>query len=78
MRALIAPSLFVSYLLTPLSDSAVNTIVKDVLTGRFTILLPQAIIEELAQTAIGKKYLARQIPIKRINDMVSTLLQVAG
>ena len=77
MRALIAPSLFVSYLLTPLSDSAVNT-VKDVLTGRFTILLPQAIIEELAQTAIGKKYLARQIPIKRINDMVSTLLQVAG
>jgi uncharacterized protein len=77
MRVLIDPNLFVSYLLTPSSDSSVNTIVKDALSGRFTLLLPQAIIEELAQTTIGKKYLAQQIPLKRINDTVSTLLQVA-
>ncbi len=77
MRALLDANLFVSYLLHPEWDSPSAQIIHAAVKGEFTLLLPEALLDELVQ-AIGRKpYLNRRIRREEMAVLAEVLKGVA-
>jgi uncharacterized protein len=57
MRALLDANVLISYLLTPAGDSPVVRIVEAGVLGRYTLLLPDALLRELGAAVAAKPYL---------------------
>ena len=77
MRALLDTNILISYLLTPDRDSPIVEIVQAAVLGRFTLLLPEALLEELAAKVGEKPYLARRIAPEELAELAEILGQVA-
>ncbi|GAB6062547.1 putative toxin-antitoxin system toxin component, PIN family [Deferrisoma palaeochoriense] len=61
LRALIDANLFVSYLLARRGGGEVEFVVEAGILGRYTILLPEELLEELSVVIRRKAYLASRI-----------------
>jgi putative PIN family toxin of toxin-antitoxin system len=77
MRVLLDTNIFISYLLSPQRESAINTIVRAAVSQRFVLLLPEALAQELVQTGRNKAYLAERIPVDTLDKFMAILAQVA-
>lgn len=77
MRALLDTNIFISYLLPSHQKGAIAAIVEAALSGAFTLLVPQELIEEFSRAVASKKYLARRISSQDADEFIRTLREVA-
>ena len=77
MRVVIDANVFIGYLLTPNDTGILHTIVDALYENRYTLLLFEDLIEEIAQVAIRKNKLAKRILVDEIDDLLTSLKAVA-
>lgn len=61
MRALIDTNVLISYLLLPKEVGSITDIFHAIRDGRFTLLLPEPLLQELTETVKSKPRLSRRI-----------------
>ncbi len=62
MRVLIDTNVFISYLLSPHGAGVIQEILAAAAGGKFVLLLPEALLEEILVTVTGKPRLSTRIP----------------
>lgn len=77
MRALLDTNVFISHLLTPGRGGSIQAIMEALLEGRFTLLLPDEALQELAETAANKPHLANKITPAQLALLRDLLQSVA-
>ncbi len=77
MRALLDTNVFISHLLTPGRGGAIQVIVEALLDGRFTLLLPDEALQELAETVVNRPHLANRITPTQLALLRDLLQSVA-
>lgn len=70
MRVLLDANLLLSFLLHPTRDSAAVCLVRAAFEGRFTLLVPKKLLDEIEAQGSGKAYLAARIPATALNGLV--------
>lgn len=75
MRVLIDTNVLISYLVQPGRQGAVGAVVQAALEGRFTLLMPQAVLDEVDVTVRSKPRLARRIPLRELELFKDLLTQ---
>ncbi len=73
MRVLIDSNVFISYLLTPHHAGSIQTIMAALSANAFTLLLPEALLEEIVVTVKRKPHLAKRIPPRKLQAFVNIL-----
>jgi uncharacterized protein len=76
MRLLLDANILISYLLTGSADSPVTRIVEVCVLGKATLLLPEALLEELTSRIVDKPYLKRHIEADEIAHLATILRSV--
>ncbi|MEZ4638031.1 MAG: hypothetical protein R2856_24235 [Caldilineaceae bacterium] len=76
MRLLLDANIFISYLLQPDEVSSITLIVEACVVGKATLLLPEALLAELAERVIHKPYLNARIQPEELAYLVTLLRQV--
>ena len=76
MRVLVDANVLISYLIVP-QQSAISRIMDAALQRRFTLLLPQALLEELVEAVTVKPRLRKRIRRESLDGLVSRLLIAA-
>lgn len=76
MRVLLDANLFVSYLLGPGRKGPVGAIVRAGVLGRFTLLVPAGLLEEIVGRVEGKTYLAERIRTEDMEELLDILREV--
>jgi len=74
MRVLLDANIFISYLLNPRADGSINSIIKTGILGKFTILLPEAVLDEFSTRIESKPYLAQRIQSEELRRLKAILL----
>lgn len=74
MRVLLDANIFISYLLNKQADGPINNIVQAGILGKFTILLPEALLDEFLTKIVNKRYLSKRIKPEEMNLLKATLL----
>jgi hypothetical protein len=77
MRVLVDANVFIRYLLTPQRSSPSAAIVRAAILGDFTLLLPEALMQELVARASAKPYLAQRIQAADLAELAGILESVA-
>ena len=77
MRVLLDANLFLSFLLHPTRDSAAVCLVRAAFEGRFTLLVPDRLLEEIESQGSGKPYLAARIPGPALKGLVDLIRSAA-
>lgn len=77
MRALLDTNVFISHLLIPHRGGSIQVIMEALLAGRFTLLLPEEAIQELAETTSNKPHLADKISPAQLTLLRGLLQSVA-
>jgi putative PIN family toxin of toxin-antitoxin system len=77
MRVLLDTNVLISYLLAPAGDSPVVDVVEGGIFGRYALLLPQDLLEELVPKTRSKPYLAERIAPEQVQALVELLADVA-
>jgi len=75
MRVLLDTNVLISYLLRPDSTGTIQLILRAFLEERFTLLIPEALLEELVVTVRKKHRLAERIPPGELQSFMEILLQ---
>lgn len=75
MRVIIDTNVLISYLVQPGREGAVGTVVQAALEGRFTLLMPQAVLDEVDVTVRGKPRLSRRIPLRDLELFADLLVE---
>lgn len=73
MRVLIDTNVFISYLLNPQSAGVIPEIFTAMSQEAFTLLLPEALLEEIVVTVSNKPKLAERIPRQELQAFVTAL-----
>ncbi len=73
MKALLDTNIFVSYLLGADARSPISIIVEAGVTGKFTMLLPEELMDELQKTLLKKSFLAASIPPRQLDEFLTIL-----
>jgi len=73
MRVILDANIFIAYLLTSQEEGIFQLIIAALFEGKFTLLLFDAVIEEMAKVLIRKKNLKNRITVQDIDDLVSSL-----
>ena len=79
MRVLLDTNVFVSYLLTPGQAGSIDAILNAFLDGRFTLLLPKDVMDEMDEVVRERPQLARRVLPERLNrfhDQLASLGEV--
>lgn len=79
MRVLIDTNVFISYLLNPHSAGVIQGIFRAWGEGRFTLLLPELLLDEIMVTVTGKPHLRKKTSseeLKEFLDIIGTLGEV--
>ena len=74
MRVLLDTNILISYLLNRRINSPVTQVVEAGILGEFTLLLPEALLEEFSTSIPNKPYLAERITPTEMEQFTSTLL----
>ena len=77
MRALLDANVFISYLLYPRQPGPIRGIINAAVLGRFTLLLPEALLTEFAAKVSQKASLSARITAEELHEFVSLLLDVS-
>jgi uncharacterized protein len=77
MRVLCDTNIFVSYLLTPRKAGPIHSLMQGAFLGEFTLLVPEDVLQELAQKVKGKKYLTGRIRVGDLDELATLLGGVA-
>ncbi len=74
MRVLIDTNVFISYLLSPrIKKGVVQEIMAAFMADRFTLLLPEALLEETLETVRRKPRLSARIPPYELKEFIDIL-----
>lgn len=76
MRLLLDANILISYLLTGGADSPVTRIVEACVLGQATLLLPEALLEELTSRIGDKPYLKARIDADEVAQLATILRSV--
>ena len=74
LRVLLDANIFISYLLNPLADSPIPPIIRASVMGTFTLLLPDALLDEFSAKIVTKPYLADRISQEEVAQLTATLM----
>ena len=77
MRVLLDTNVLISYLLTPRRDNPILTILQGAFSGKFVLLMPALLLEELARALRRKRYLAERITEEEMHEFMDLLLVVS-
>ncbi len=78
MRVLIDTNVFISYLLSPAQPGGtVSKLVEATILGRFTLLLPEELLDELADKLRTNVKLARRISPEESGEFITVLRSIA-
>ena len=77
MRVIIDAKVIISYLLDPQRQSAIGTIFEGLFAGSFTLLLPEALLDEIVVTVRQKPRLRKRISLNSLNNAMAALQLVA-
>lgn len=77
MRVLADTNVLVSFLLGAGEGGAIRAIFRAFLDGRFTLLMPEQLLDELVNTVSGKPRLVKRISPSELAHFVALLQQVA-
>lgn len=77
MRVLLDANLLVSYLLHPDRASAVSSVVRAAILGRFCLLVPEGLLLEMCVRVEEKTYLAQRIRREDLEELVAILRETA-
>ncbi len=77
MRVLLDANLFVSYLLHPDQESPSAQIIRAAIQGEFTLLLPEALLDELVRAIDRKPYLRERIRPEEMAQLADIIKGVA-
>ena len=77
MRVLVDTNVLISFLLNPSEAGAIRAIVRALVEDKFTLLLPEWLVNELMVTARTKPRLAARIPAERLDKFITLLREVA-
>ena len=76
MRVLLDANIFISYLLNPDKEGAIRKIIHAAVLGDFTLLLPEALLDEFVSKIPQKPYLADRISAAELGTLVEILKAV--
>src|SRR5436190_12251824 len=74
MRVLLDANILISFLLTPNSTGPIATIIEAVYDGKFTLLLPRELINEVIEAVKAKPYLAKRVSAEETSKLLVNLL----
>jgi putative PIN family toxin of toxin-antitoxin system len=74
MRVLLDTNILISYLLNRMAASPITRVVEAGILGEFTLLLPEALLEEFSTKIPGKPYLAKRITPAEMKQFTNILL----
>lgn len=77
MRALLDSNIFVSYLLTPHQPGSIHAIFEAFQRGKFTLVLPEAVMDELTEVISNRPQLSGRIKPEQW-DLFRRLLQFSA
>jgi putative PIN family toxin of toxin-antitoxin system len=77
MRVLIDTNVFISYLLSSHSAGVTNKIFSAWADGRFTLLIPEALLNEPLVTVKTKPRLAKRIPPDNLKEFLATIQELS-
>jgi uncharacterized protein len=77
VRVLCDTNLFISYLLTPERAGVVATIVQAAFQNRYTLILPEDVVQELIAVTRAKSYLSSRISLQTVTVFVQVLQELA-
>ena len=74
MRVLADTNLYISYLLrVSAKEGSIHYFFRALAEGKFTLLMPQDLLDEIVQTASSKPHLQKRISKKQVDELVSIL-----
>ena len=73
MRVLLDANILISYLLTARATSPIRAVITAAISGVYTLLLPDAVLEEVARTARVSAYLARRLTLEEVSALADLL-----
>jgi len=76
MRALLDANILISYLLNPDRDSATTRVLEAGVSGAFTLLVPEALLEEVCETVRSHEHLSRRISSAALEALIALVPQV--
>lgn len=74
MRVLVDTNVLISFLLGRGEDGSIRTIFRAFLAGRFTLLLPRWLLNELISTVRSKPRLSKQITAEQLDHFIDLLI----
>jgi predicted nucleic acid-binding protein len=74
MWVLLDTNILISYLLNRSTVSPITQVVEAGILGAFTLLLPEALLEEFSTSTPNKSYLAKRITPAEMEQCTTTLL----
>ena len=77
MRVLLDTNVFISHLLSPGRGGSIQAIMEALLAERFTLLLPDEVLDELTETVMNKPHLANKINSQQLGVLRTILSELA-
>jgi len=77
MRVLLDTNILISYLLVSHPSSPISQIVKAGVLGKFDLLFPEELLNELARKVREKRYLSERITSAQFKELVDILSEVS-
>jgi putative PIN family toxin of toxin-antitoxin system len=77
MRVLLDANVFISYLLYPREPGPIRRIINAAVLGRFTLLLPEALLTEFSVKVSRKPSLSSRITAGELHEFVSLLREIS-
>lgn len=73
MRVLIDTNVFISYLLSTHGAGVIREIFEAWVEGKFTLLVPEALLEELLVTVTSKPRLSNRVPSEELEEFLAII-----
>jgi putative PIN family toxin of toxin-antitoxin system len=77
MRVLIDTNVFISYLLSSHSSGVIQEIFSAWAEGRFILLVPEALLDEILLTVKSKSHLEKRIPADSLKILLATVQELS-
>jgi putative PIN family toxin of toxin-antitoxin system len=77
MRIIVDANVFISYLLTSKQLGTISAVVEHCFSDEIHLIVPQELVHEIRTARDKKEYLRIHIPLQRLDQFLSHLLQIA-
>jgi putative PIN family toxin of toxin-antitoxin system len=76
MRVLLDTNVVISHLISPRKKGNLHILFQSLFKGRFTLLLPEALLDEVVVTVSQKPQLMERIPVKSLQELVGLFQEI--